>query len=108
MIVAFLILLRFYKPRIALAIAHFPQLNQPNRRRMWTSAFKAIGDAASNPQVQAVGVAVTGALAWKALDVYDTLKQAELAQADCEAAFQSQLEREEREKDRQAENRGNT
>lgn len=101
-------MLRFYKPRMELAIAHFPQLNQLNRCGMWTSAFKALGEAASNPQVQAVGVAVTGALAWKALDVYDTLKQADIAQADRDAVAiqaQAQIECEEREKDRQAGNR---
>lgn len=90
-------MLRFYKPRLDLLETNFPQIGQKNhlhKRNMWTSAFKVVGEAASNPQVQAVGVAVAGALAWKALDAYDTQTQKEIGDADREAmAIQAQADR---------------
>ena len=46
---------------------------------------KIAQEAASNPHVQAVGVAVAGALAWKVLDVYDTQANKEISAEDREA-----------------------
>lgn len=40
-----------------------------NKRTMWTNTVKIIQEASTNPQVQAISVAVKGALAWKCLDV---------------------------------------
>lgn len=73
---AVLNMLRFYKK--------YPeQLNiLYHKRTMWTNTAKIIQEASTNPQVQAISVAVTGALAWKCLDVYDTIKAQAIADAD--------------------------
>lgn len=51
-----------------------------NKRTMWTNTAKIIQEASTNPQVQAMGFAVAGAVAWKCLDVYDTLKEEGIAE----------------------------
>lgn len=56
------------------------------KRHMWSQATKIVQEASTNPQVQAVGVAVAGALAWKVLDVYDTQTSKEIADADRSAS----------------------
>ena len=62
----------------------FPQ-NQNPKRRMHR-ASKAVLDALENPTVQTAGTMVLGALAWKALDVYETSKAEVTAKADRESA----------------------
>jgi hypothetical protein len=74
-------MLRFYKKNPSIFDLNFPQ-TKLQTRGMWSRASKEIIEAATNPQVQTVAVAVAGALAWKALDVYDTLKEKEIADAD--------------------------
>lgn len=78
---AVLEMLRFYKRNPTILDRNFPQI-KANTRGMWSKAQKIITEAATNPQVQAVSVAVVGALAWKTLDVYDTQAQKEIAEAD--------------------------
>jgi hypothetical protein len=51
-------------------------------RSMWTRVSAIAQEAASNPQVQTISVAVAGALAWKALDVYDLIKTESIAEAE--------------------------
>lgn len=74
-------MLRFYKQYPFIFDRNFPKA-KTNTKGMWTSAQRVAKEAASNPQVQAVGVAVIGALSWKALDVYDTQAQKEISEAD--------------------------
>jgi len=109
----------FYKKYPLMLSRSFPQIHQPIKRQMWTRVSQIVTEAATNPQVQSVAVAVTGALVWKGIDVYDTLKQEEIATADREAnaqqaeltrqaeATQAELSRQaeaiEREKDRETE-----
>ena len=88
---------RFYNNNPLVLQRNLPQLSDPNRRGMWSSARKIITEAANNPQVQTVAVAVTGALVWKSLDVYDTQTQKEIAEVD------RITESREREHDREAE-----
>ena len=78
---AVLNMLRFFKKYPEVLHTHFPQIRVA-RRGMWTQAARTINEAASNPQVQAMGVAVAGALVWKAIDVYDTHKAGIIAEAD--------------------------
>ncbi len=78
---AVLEMLRFYKRNPTILDKNFPQI-KANSRGMWSKAQKIVTEAATNPQVQAVSVAVVGALAWKTLDVYDTQTQKEIAEAD--------------------------
>jgi hypothetical protein len=73
---------RFYRNHPDILHKNFPQMIPPHTRSMWSQAVKVIGEASSNPQVQTVAVAVAGALTWKALDVYDTIKQEGIAEAD--------------------------
>jgi hypothetical protein len=73
-------MLRFYKKYPVIFHTSFPLVTIA-KRGMWSHAAKTVGEAASNPQVQAVGAAVAGALAWKALDVYETSKAAITAEA---------------------------
>lgn len=75
---------RFYKTYPHLFLKHFPQaaVASHSHRHMWTHAANTLKEAASNPNVQAAGTIVVGALAWKALDVYDTLKAGETADKD--------------------------
>ena len=49
---------------------------------MWSQAYKMAQKAASNPKLQGLAVAVGGLLMWKAMDVYDTQAQKEIAEAD--------------------------
>ena len=98
---AVLAMCRFYKERPEIMYNNFPKINQIHRRDMWSKTTKIITEAATNPQVQAVGVAVTGALAWKALDIHDTYIQKEVAEADRVAAATLQEQALQAEKDRQ-------
>ena len=75
-------MLRFYKKRPEIMYKNFPQLNQVPRRGMWSKVSHAVAEAITNPQVQAVGAAVAGALAWKAMDVHEIHVQKEIAEAD--------------------------
>lgn len=75
----------FYKQYPNQLLKHFPGATVI-KRGMWRASLKIIEEASSNPKVQAVGVAVAGAVAWKALDVYDTLKQEDIAALDREAS----------------------
>lgn len=70
---------------------------------MWSRASQVVTEAITNPQVQAVGVAVAGALAWKALDVHEIHTQKEIAEADRLAAATLQEEALKAEAERQAE-----
>lgn len=71
-------MLRFYKKYPL----HLVRLYNTQQRHMWSQASKIAQEAASNPHVQGVAVAVGGALIWKALDVYDTQTQKEISEAD--------------------------
>lgn len=73
-------MLRFYKKYPEFLSKNFPNLI--HKRHMWTQVTRSVVEAASNPQVQAAGALVAGALAWKGLDVYDTVKQEAIAEAD--------------------------
>jgi len=73
---------KFYKKNPSVSQKNFPRLSDPNRRGMWSKAGKIVTEAATNPQVQAIAIGVTGALAWKVLEVYDTQTQKEIADAD--------------------------
>jgi hypothetical protein len=75
----------FYKQYPNQLLKHFPGATVI-KRGMWRASLKIIEEAGTNPKVQAVGVAVAGAVAWKALDVYDTLKQEDIATLDREAS----------------------
>lgn len=88
---------RFYKKYPLILDKNFPQINKGDKRSMWSKAAPLISEAAQNPKVQAVAVGIGGLVVWKALDVHDTYKQADIAEAD------RQTEANEREKDRQAE-----
>ena len=84
----------FYKQYPNQLLKHFPGATVI-KRGMWRAGLKIIEEASSNPKVQAVGVAVAGAVAWKALDVYDTVKQEDIATLDREASErQATLDRE--------------
>lgn len=76
---------------------------------MWTSAKQIVQEAATNPQVQGIAIAVVGAVAWKTLDVYDTVKNMAMTELEIEAnAKQAELDREaeavQRQNDRDIEN----
>lgn len=74
---------RFYKQHPIVFKKNFPQAFPPrNTRGVWSKAQKIVVEAATNPQMQAVSVAVVGALAWKCLDVYDTQTTKEIANQD--------------------------
>jgi len=94
---AVLAMARFYKKNPSIFHKNFPKARDPNNRGMWSRASQVITEAVTNPQVQAVATAVTGALVWKALDVYDTQTLKEISDADRVA------EAEQREADRVAE-----
>jgi signal transduction histidine kinase len=109
---------RFYRSHPDIFRKNFPQSILPHTRSMWTRVSQAVVEASSNPQVQGAAVLVTGALAWKVLDVYEVSKQEDISEEDrlaeaarqkeAEAARQKEaLEAEalERKKDRQEENR---
>lgn len=64
-------MLRFYKKYPEKLYLLYPA----HKRYMWSKA-------ASNPQIQAIAVGVTGAVAWKALDVWDIQTQKEIANDD--------------------------
>lgn len=112
---------RFYRSHPDIFRKNFPQSILPHKRSMWTRVSQVVVEASSNPQVQGAAVLVTGALAWKVLDVYEVSKQEGISEADrlAEAARQKEaLEAEaarqkealeadafERKKDRQEENR---
>lgn len=78
---AVLSMARFYQKRPDLLHRNFPQITL-NRRGMWTRATQIASEAIQNPNVITVGTAVVGALVWKALDVYDTQTQKEIADSD--------------------------
>jgi len=75
----------FYKNNPTQLVKHFPGAYTA-KRGMWRLGQKVIEEAAINPKVQAVGVAVAGAVAWRALDVYDTIKQEDMSALDRESA----------------------
>lgn len=75
----------FYKQHPTQLVKHFPGVHT-SKRGMWKAGAHFIEEAANNPKIQAVAVAVAGALAWKVLDVYDTGTQADIAASDREAA----------------------
>lgn len=84
---------RFYKKYPIIFHKNFPQVKL-NTRGMWTQASKIVSETVTNPQVQAVGIAVIGALAWKVLDVYDTGTQKDISEADRDAENKrSQMDR---------------
>jgi hypothetical protein len=74
----------FYKKHPNQLVKHFPGV-YTIKRGMWKIGTKIIEEASSNPKVQAIGVAVAGAVAWKALDVYDTVKNEAIATLDRES-----------------------
>ncbi|KAL8684346.1 MAG: hypothetical protein Q9218_008327 [Villophora microphyllina] len=81
---------------------------QDPKNYMWTRASQIIYEGAQNPHVQTAATLAAGAVAWKALDVWDTYKQADIAQLDREVeSAQREKDREvesaQREKDRQVE-----
>lgn len=78
---AFVSMSRFYRDHPGIFNRNFPHI-PANARGMWSQASKIAVEAASNPQVQATALAIGGALAWKGLDVYETLKQEGIAEAD--------------------------
>jgi hypothetical protein len=86
---AYLKMALFYRNNMHLIPQHFPQFQDP-KRVMWSRAGKVIVDGieqtAKNPQAQAIGVAVAGAIGWKLLDVHDTHKNADIADKDRAAA----------------------
>jgi hypothetical protein len=98
---------RFYKKHPNQLLNHFPGAHI-SKRGMWKVGMQIIEEAGTNPKVQAVGVAVAGAVAWKALDVYEMLKQEGTSALDREALIEEgrkdrQAEAEQRERDRQLE-----
>jgi hypothetical protein len=88
---AFFYVSRYYRKRPTQLAKDFP--NDLNKRYM-RKATQVIVEAAQNPIVQATAVAVTGAVAWKILDVIDAGRQLETSKQEIEA------EGEQREKDR--------
>lgn len=78
---AVLYMSRFYKKHPELLI----ELYKNNKRQMWSRAAQIAQEAASNPQIQTAATLVTGAVAWKAIDVWDSYKQEAIAEKDREA-----------------------
>lgn len=76
-----------------LAIARFykqyphklQELYSNQKRHMWSQAAKIAQEVASNPYVQSAAVMTSGAVAWKALDVYDTYKESLMQDKDIAA-----------------------
>lgn len=64
---------RFYKKNPTLLMQHFPEGQDPKRKmhRM----VQAVIESLSNPLVAATATGVAGAVGWKALDVYEVVKQ---------------------------------
>lgn len=75
---AVLSMARFYQKRPE----RLKNLYHIQQRYMWSRVAKVAEEAASNPNVQTAATLVVGALAWKALDVYDTQAQKEMAEED--------------------------
>lgn len=98
---------KYYQHDMTRLTRDFPYWYQDKRHMR--KATQAIAEALEDPKVQAVAIAVTGALAWKTLDVWDTYKAADIADKDREAAaIQADKDREaatiQADKDREAEN----
>lgn len=90
----------YYRKNPNKLVLDFPYII--GNRYMWSRAGKVVLEAAENPMVQATAVAVTGALAWKALDVIDKGRQLETTQAEIAAeAIQRDEDRKTEAKERQ-------
>jgi hypothetical protein len=71
---------RYYKADMSRLNRDFPNIHMD--KRYMGKVNQAIIDALENPRTQAVVVAVGGAIAWKAMDLWDTTKNAEIADKD--------------------------
>jgi F-type H+-transporting ATPase subunit a len=88
---------RYYKKRPGLLVQHFPNID---KRYMWR---RAIEDAAKNPNVQTAATVAAGAVAWKALDVWNSHQENKRADKDREQdATQRQADRDAEAAQRQA------
>jgi hypothetical protein len=72
---SFRIIAKYYNANITRLNRDFPNISI--EKRYMRSAAKAIVEGLENPKTQAVAIAVGGALAWKAMDLWDTTKNAE-------------------------------
>lgn len=76
---------RYYQADMTRLNRDFPHIRM--EKRYMKRATEAIVEALENPKTQAVAIAVGGALAWKAMDLWDTTKNAEIAESDRIAAM---------------------
>lgn len=83
---------RYYQSDMTRLNRDFPHIRM--EKRYMKRATEAIIEALENPKTQAVAIAVGGALAWKAMDLWDTTKNAETAAKDRDAeATQRDIDR---------------
>lgn len=78
---------RYYQADMTRLNRDFPHIRM--EKRYMKRATEAIVEALENPKTQAVAIAVGGALAWKAMDLWDTSKNAEIAESDRKAAIET-------------------
>ena len=72
---------RFYRKHPEL----LRQLYREDKKFMWSKVSQIAQEAASNPQVQTAATLVTGAVAWKALDVWESYKQEAITEMEIAA-----------------------
>ena len=70
---------RYYQADMTRLNRDFPHIRM--EKRYMKRATEAIVEALENPKTQAVAIAVAGALAWKAMDLWDTTKNEALSEA---------------------------
>ena len=74
------VLARIYRKHPTLLAQHFPSGQDPKRRMH--RVVNAIVEGAQNPLVMGTATAVGGFVVWKALDVYEVHKSADIADKD--------------------------